>query len=305
MTVRTETYEILDPQFERAVKLAEPVECVWTGGMWTEGPLYSAPFRSVIFSDIPNDRRLRYDELTGSVGDHRSGLGCYTNGSTLDGQGRIVCCEHGTRTVTRIEHDGSVTTLAERFDGKRFNSPNDVVVRRDGSIWFTDPAYGIESDYEGFAAEPEQDGCHVYRIDPDGSITRVIGDMVRPNGLAFSLDERILYVADTGATHVPDGPRHIRAFQVNGNTVSGGDVFATSEAGLFDGFRLDNQGRIWASTEEGVHVFETDGTLIGKIFVPEVVSNLTFGGPKRNLLYITASSSLYRVRLSSSGAFRP
>src|SRR5690606_403686 len=229
----------------------EPVERIWTGGRWTEGPVYSALWRSVIFSDIPNDRRLRYDELTGAVGDHCSGLGAYTNGSTLDRAGRLVMCNPGTHYVTRTELDGRLTVLADRYDGKRFNSPNDVVVKSDGSIWFTDPTYGIETDYEGFAAEPEQDGQHVYRISATGVVTRVATDFVCPNGLAFSLDEAILYIVDSGGTRYPDGPRHIRAFRVEGDTLRGGEVFATCEVGVFDGLRLDAQGRIWTSTGEG------------------------------------------------------
>lgn len=294
-------YDICDPRFKRSVKRAEPMERLWTGGRWTEGPVYSAPWRSVIFSDIPNDRRLRYDELTGTVGVHSAGLGAYTNGSTLDREGRLVMCNHGTRSVTRLEHDGRLTVLADRYEGGRFNSPNDVVVKSDGSIWFTDPAYGIESDYEGFAAEPEQDGQHVYRISPTGAVTRVADDFVCPNGLAFSLDESLLYVVDSGATRYADGPRHIRVFRVEGERLTGGAVFATCEAGVFDGFRLDDQGRIWTSTGEGVHVYHPDGALLGRIFVPEPVSNLTFGGPKGNRLYITASTSLYTVLLASSG----
>lgn len=302
MDAKTQTYEILDPRFKRSVKLDEPVERLWTEGRWTEGPVYSAAFRSVIWSDIPNDRRLRWDELTGAVGDYRSGLGCYTNGSTMDRQGRLVACEHGTRSVTRIEHDGRVTVLADRYQGKRFNSPNDVVVQSNGAIWFTDPAYGIESDYEGYAAELEQDGQHVYRIDASGAVTRVADDFVCPNGLAFSLNEDLLYIADSGGTRYPDGPRHIRAFRVWDGKLSGGEIFATCEVGVFDGFRLDNQGRIWTSTGEGIHCYHQDGTLIGKVFVPEEVSNLCFGGPKGNRLFITASRSLYTVLLATTGA---
>lgn len=295
------TYEILDSRFARSVKLAEPVERIWTGGRWTEGPAYSALWRSVIFSDIPNDRRLRYDELTGAVSDYCSGRGAYTNGSTMDREGRLVLCHHGTRSVTRLDHGGRETVLADRYRGKRYNSPNDVVVASDGSIWFTDPSYGIETDYEGFAAEPEQDGQHIYRISPTVETKRVASDFVCPNGLAFSLDESLLYIVDSGATRYPDGPRHIRSFRVNGGDLKGGEVFATCEAGVFDGIRLDDQGRLWCATGEGVHVYDPDGTLLGKIFVPEEVSNLTFGGTKRNRLYITASSSLYTVLLATSG----
>ncbi len=301
---KTDNYEIRDDRFKRSIKLDEPIEQVWTGGKWTEGPVYSPVFRCLIWSDIPNDRRLRWDELTGAVGDIRSGLGCYTNGSTLDRQGRIVACEHGTRSVTRIEHDGSVTTLASTFQGKRFNSPNDVVVRSDGTIWFSDPAYGIESDYEGFQADPELDGEHVYRLDPaTGDITQATTDFACPNGLAFSLDEETLYIADSGGTRYPSGEHHIRAFSVGPDgTLSGGDVFAECEEGVFDGFRLDTQGRIWTSAKDGVHCYHTDGALLGKIFIPEEVSNVCFGGSKRNRLFITASTSVYSVLLPTTGA---
>lgn len=301
--MKTDTYEIRDNRFRRSVKLAEPLQEIWTGGIWTEGPVYSGAYRSLIWSDIPNDRRLRWDELTGAVGDFRSHLGCYTNGSTLDREGRIVACEHGTRTVTRINHDGTVTTLASHYQGKRFNSPNDVVVKSDGSIWFTDPAYGIETDYEGFKAEPEQDGEHVYRIDgKSGAITRVADDFACPNGLAFSPDEKLLYIADSGGTRYPSGEHHIRKFEVSEDgKLSGGKVLAECETGFFDGFRLDDQGRIWTSANDGVHCIHPDGTLIGKIFTPERVSNVCFGGVKRNWLFITASTSVYRVRLATTG----
>ncbi|MCG8492353.1 MAG: SMP-30/gluconolactonase/LRE family protein, partial [Sneathiellales bacterium] len=292
---KTDNYEIRDDRFKRSIKLDEPIEQLWTGGKWTEGPVYSPAFRCLIWSDMPNDRRLRWDEVTGAIGDIRSGLGCFTNGSTLDRQGRIVACEHGTRSVTRIEHDGSVTTLASHFNGKRFNSPNDVVVRSDNTIWFSDPAYGIESDYEGFQADPELDGEHVYRLDPvTDEITQVTTDFACPNGLAFSLDEQTLYIADSGGTRYASGERHIRVFSVGADgKLSGGDIFAECEEGVFDGFRLDTQGRIWTSAKDGVHCYHPDGTLLGKIFIPEEVSNVCFGGPRRNRLFITASTSVY------------
>jgi gluconolactonase len=217
-----------------------------------------------------------------------------TNGHTVDRQGRLVSCEHLGRRVSRTEHDGSITVLADRFEGKRFNSPNDAVVRSDGSIWFTDPAYGIDWDYEGEKAESEIGACHVYRIDPNGTITRVADDFVRPNGLAFSPDESKLYIADTGATHMENGPRHIRVFDVvDGRTLRGGEVFATSTSGLFDGFRIDEDGRIWTSAGDGVHCYDPDGTLIGKIRVPEIVANVCFGESRRNRLFICGTTSLY------------
>ena len=296
-------FEILDDRFKRCVQTDEPLEQLWTGGKWTEGPVYVAAHRCLYFSDIPNDRRMRWDELNGEVSDFRSGLGNYTNGATMDRQGRQITCEQGTRAVIRIEHDGSVTTLADRFKGNRFNSPNDVVVRSDNSIWFTDPAYGIDSPYEGFEAPREVDGEHVYRIDPHSDeITQVTSDFACPNGLAFSLDENHLYIVDSCGTKYPSGQRHMRRFNVNPDgTLSGGEIFAECTAGVFDGFRLDNKGRIWTSAQDGVHCYDPDGTLLGKILVPEEVSNLCFGGPKNNVMFITASSSLYRILMPVTG----
>jgi gluconolactonase len=222
----------------------------------------------------------------------------------VDRQGRLVTCEHGNRRVSRTEHDGSITVIASHYAGKRLNSPNDVVVKSDGSIWFTDPAYGIDSDYEGHKAESEIGACNVYRVDPgSGEIAIVADDFVRPNGLAFSTDETRLYIADTGATHQPDGPRHIRVFDVDDQgRLTGGRVFATCTEGLFDGFRLDETGRIWTSAGDGVHCYDPDGTLIGKILVPEIVANVVFGGRKRNRLFICATTSLYSILLPVNGA---
>jgi gluconolactonase len=247
---------------------------------------------------------MRWDEVTGTVGVFRGPSGIYTNGNTVDLQGRMVSCEHGRRQVTRIEHDGTTTVLADNFEGKRFNSPNDVVVKSDGSIWFTDPAYGIESDYEGFRSEPEIGGSHVYRIDPgNGNCTIVADDFKQPNGLAFSVDERCLYIVDSGYTHAPDGPRHIRQFEVGENgRLSGGDVFSECVDGIYDGLRLDEDGRIWVGAGDGVHCHLADGALAGKIKVPERVANLCFGGPRRNRLFLAATSSLYTVLLPVKGA---
>jgi gluconolactonase len=202
--------------------------------------------------------------------------------------------------------DGRIVTLADRWEGKRLNSPNDVVVKSDASIWFTDPAYGIDADYEGDKAEPEYGGCYVFRIDmKTRAVTAVITDMVRPNGLAFSPDEKYLYVADTGASHVENGPRHIRRFTLSddGEKISGGGgVFAECESGLFDGFRVDTEGRIWTSAGDGVHVYDPDGTLLGKILIPETVANVTFGGTKRNRLYICGTTSIYSFYTFATGS---
>ncbi|MGW4127908.1 SMP-30/gluconolactonase/LRE family protein [Amycolatopsis japonica] len=287
-------FEMLDERFAR-VNGDEWMQRLHTGCRWTEGPAYFPAGRYLVFSDIPNDRVLRWDETTGAVGVFREPAG-FHNGHTVDRQGRLVSCEQGNRRVTRSEHDGTTTVLAETYQGKRFNSPNDVVESSDGAIWFTDPSYGIDSDYEGHQAESEIGACHVYRVDPvDGSVRIVADDFSRPNGLAFSLDESLLYIADTR-----QNPSHIRVFSVDDGRLSGGEVFATSDAGGFDGVRLDAAGRVWAAAHDGLHCFAPDGTRIGKLRVPEVCSNLTFGGPRRNDLFITASSSVYTLRVNFS-----
>ena len=296
-------FEVLDERFARCIVPTARPEQLYDGCRWAEGPAYFPAGRYVVWSDIPNDRILRWDETTGVTGVFRHPAG-YTNGHTVDRQGRLVSCEHGSRRVSRTEHDGSITVVADRYAGKRLNSPNDVVVKSDGSVWFTDPAYGIDTDYEGHRAESEIGACHVYRVDPASGAVRVAADdFVRPNGIAFSPDERRLYVSDTGASHRPDGPRHIRVFDVSDDgTLAGGDVFATCTAGFFDGFRLDETGRIWASAGDGVHCYDPDGTLLGKVRVPGPVANVVFGGPKRNRLFICATTALYSVMLPVNGA---
>jgi gluconolactonase len=294
---------VLDDRFQRLFIGSARLEKLAEGCRWAEGPAYFPSGRYLVWSDIPNDRMMRFDETSNTVSVFRHPAG-YSNGNTVDRQGRLVTCEHGNRRVTRTEHDGSITVLASHHQGKRLNSPNDVVVKSDGSIWFTDPAYGIDSDYEGHKADSEVGACHVYRIDPQtGDVAIAADDFVRPNGIAFSPDETRLYVADTGATHVKDGPRHIRVFDVGENgSLSGGRIFATCTHGLFDGFRLDEAGRIWTSAGDGIHCYDSDGTLIGKILVPEGVANVVFGGPKRNRLYICATTSLYAIMLPVNGA---
>lgn len=263
-------------------------------GSWLEGPAYSPAWRTLLFSDIPNDRVLSYDEASGAVGVWRS-PGGYANGRTVDRAGRMLQCEHGSRSVTRTEPDGTVTVLADRWEGRRFSSPNDLVERSDGSVWFTDPTYGIQSDYEGFAAEPEIGGNHVYRRDPDGTVTRVADDLDQPNGLAFSADERTLYVTDTERAH-------LRRFDVGlDGTLTGGEVLATCDAGAWDGVRVDTAGRIWGAAADGLHVLDPDGTLLGRLLLPEICSNLAFGGPKRNVLYVTATHLLLSVRTTATG----
>ncbi len=295
---------VLDPRFKTCFAGHVRVERLWTGARWAEGPAWFAAGRYLVWSDIPNNRMMRFVEPSGEVSVFRERSN-NSNGNSVDNQGRLVTCEHLTRRVTRTEIDGSISVIAEKWNGKRFNSPNDLVVKSDDSIWFSDPAYGIDTDYEGDRAAEEIGGCHVYRVDAkSGAVAAVITDMVRPNGIAFSPDEKYLYVADTGATHKENGPRHIRRFVVDasGEKLSGGEIFAESSAGLFDGFRVDRNGRIWTSTAEGVHCYDPDGTLIGKILIPEMVANVTFGGTKLNRLFICGTTSLYSIYVTANGS---
>jgi gluconolactonase len=302
---RDPLYDIRDPRFLHLIVSSARLEELYSGCRWAEGPVWFNDANQLLWSDIPNQRILRWTPESGvSVYRHPSN---FSNGHTRDREGRLVSCEHGARRVTRTEIDGSITVLAESFEGKRLNSPNDVVVRSDGSVWFTDPTYGILSDYEGYRSTPEQATRNVYRLDPDsGELTTVVTDFNQPNGLAFSPDEKILYVADSAASHDRSLPRHIRAFDViEGKTLSNGRVFALIDNGIPDGIRTDMAGNLWSSAADGVHCFAPDGTLLGKILVPQTVANLTFGGPRRNRLFITATNSLYSIYVTATGAQMP
>jgi gluconolactonase len=279
-----------------------PLDELYSGCRWADGPVWFSDLGCLIWSDNPNERMLRWVE-GGSVSTFRSPSN-FSNGNTRDRQGRLVTCEHGTRRVTCTEIDGSITILADSYQGKRLNSPNDVVVHSDGGIWFTDPTYGIMSNYEGFRADPEQATRNVYRLDPNtGEIDAVVTDFGQPNGLAFSPDERVLYVADSSSSHDPNRPRHIRAFDVtDGRTLSRSREFCTIDTGVPDGFRVDINGNVWTSAGDGVHCFSAEGKLLGKILVPQTVANVTFGGPRRNRLFITATRSLYAVYTATIGA---
>ena len=277
------------------------LERVFAGGRWLEGPAYSPAGRFVLFSDIPNDRVLRHDEISGRT-DIFGTPADFPNGRTVDRQGRFLSCEHGGRRVTRLEHDGSVRVLADKFQGRRFNSPNDLVETSDGAIWFTDPSYGIRSDYEGHQAEEEIGGHYVYRVVPGAEPVAVLQEhLVQPNGLAFTADEQRLFVVDSDQSE-------IWAYDVeetDGTVGLGkGTLFAKDELG-YDGIRFDAGGRLWAAADDGVHCFEPDGTLSGKLLVPEVTANLCFGGPQRNQLYLTATTSLYTLRVNFRAAPYP
>ena len=288
------------------------VERVATGFRWAEGPAYFRAGRYLLFSDIPNNRIMRLTEDDNHLSVFRQ-PSFNSNGNTVDREGRLVTCEHGGRRVTRTEHDGTITIVADSYNGKRLNSPNDVVVASNGSIWFTDPSYGIKGNYEGLRAEPEQAKHNVYRVDAaTGAVTVVVDDFVQPNGIAFSPDEKRLYVIDSGFTD--GGPAHMRVFDVDvaAGKVSNGKVFAEGFAPVItDGMRCDVEGNVWCSMgwadpkEDGVRCYSPEGDLLGKIHIPETVANLTFGGLLRNRLYICGSTSLYACYVDTQGAMRP
>ncbi|WP_217238544.1 SMP-30/gluconolactonase/LRE family protein [Streptomyces sp. AC555_RSS877] len=295
-------YEILDERFRTGgcANGDSRLEVLYDGCRWAEGPLYLPAWRQLIWSDIPNDRILRWDEATGTVGVFRTPAG-HSNGNTLDPRGRLVTCEQGNRRVTRTEPDGTVTVLADRYDGKRLNSPNDSVVRSDGTIWFSDPDFGITSDYEGHRAESEIGACNVYRIDPATQEVRLAADgFAGPNGVILSGDEKQLYVSDSRSARI-----HVFDIREDG-TLSDGRVFAAARGDVhFDNIRFDDEGRLWAAAlDDGVHCYDPDGTLIGRLRLPEPVSNIAFGGAKNNRLFITATTSLYSLMMSVTGAPR-
>ncbi len=305
MSMVGNSYEFYDRRFYDLTVPTAGVEELFDGCRWAEGPVWFNDHSTLVWSDIPNRRMMRWSEGAG-VSVFRASSN-FSNGNTRDHQGRLLSCEHGARRVTRTEPDGSITVIADSHDGRKLNSPNDLVVKSDGTIWFTDPNYGIMSDYEGYKADMEQDGCYVYCVNPDsGDIKVVADDFVKPNGLAFSEDEKILYIADSGRSHDPDGPHHIRALDVSDdNKLSNSRIFSEVDPGVPDGFRVDIQGNVWTSCLDGVVCFAKDGAPLGKINIPQMVSNLTFGGQMRNRLFITATKSLYAVYIAATGIQAP
>ena len=293
-------FEIHEEIFRRCVLFGPELEQLYSGTQFGEGPVYFADTGVFVWSDIPANRLLRW--VDGQVSVFRSQSN-HTNGNTRDRQGRLLSCEHSGRRVTRTEHDGSITVIADSYEGRKLNSPNDVIVKSDNSIWFTDPAYGILNDWEGIKAPQEQSGCNVYRVDSaTGEITLVVDDCEMPNGLAFSPDEKTLYVSDTGFTERLNGPHGIRAYDViDDSKVRGGRDLATINPGCSDGFRVDTEGFIWTSAGDGVQLLSPAGALLGCIKVPEYITNLTFGGPRRNRLFMTGPKSLWSIYVNRQG----
>ena len=297
-------FETLDPRFRAYVLPNAPLVKLGDGFAWLEGPVWFADQDCLLISDLPNDRILRWTE-SGGVSVFRAPSG-FANGHTRDRQGRLVGCSHQHRCVTRTELDGSVTVLADRYRGKRLNSPNDVVCRSDGTIWFSDPHYGINTDYEGGKQKPDLPPT-LYRLDPGtGELTVAADDFEGPNGLAFSPDERLLYVSESGRQFDADPVQCIRVFDVAGDgRLSHGREFHKVTPGYADGFRLDQDGNLWCSAADGVHCIAPDGTKLGVIKVPFRVSNLAFGGRNRARLFICASHTLYAIYTNQRGAERP
>jgi gluconolactonase len=299
--------EALDKRFPKQGNAA--IERIATGFRWAEGPVYFRDGGYLLWSDIPNNRIMRWLEDDGHVSVFRAPSN-HSNGNTRDREGRLVTCEHDSRRVTRTELDGSITVLADGLEGKKLNAPNDITVASDGAIWFTDPGYGIDGEYEGHKDTFELPG-NVYRFDPaTGHLAVAADDFVRPNGIAFSPDEKILYVVDTGITH--GGPSHIRYFDVDAGRLRNGRVFAENfSPGMTDGLRVDANGNVWCSmgwsdpAEDGVRCYAPNGDLIGKIHLPEGCANLCFGGKKRNRLFMAASTSIYSLFVDVQGAQRP
>ena len=303
--------EVVDKRFAKYIVGSAAVERLYTGTRWAEGPVWFGDGRYLLFSDIPNNRMLRWLEDTGEVSVFRSPSN-YSNGNFRDREGRLLTCEHDSRRLTRTEPDGSITVLMDAYQGKKLNAPNDLAVHSDGAIWFTDPGYGIMSNYEGHKAAFELP-ANVYRLDPKTrEVTVVATDMDKPNGICFSPDEKLLYIVDTGVPKHPKDPRQIRVYEVvDGVRLKNGRMFVDMSPGTSDGIRCDVDGNVWSAagwgpeSYNGVHAFAPDGTLMGKIHLPETCANLCFGGAKKNRLFMAASQSLYAVYVGTEGAQIP
>ena len=305
---------VLDKRFAKYKVGNTPIQRLWTGALWAEGPAWSGEGHYLVWSDIPNNRQMRWLEEDGHVGEFRK-TAHYSNGNTFDYEGRQLSCEHGTRRVARYEHNGTVTVIADKFQGNRLNAPNDIVVHPDGGIWFTDPGYGITGVYEGTGVTPLELKEAVYRVDgKSGKMDKVTDDLFKPNGLCFSPDYKKLYICDTGSTHYPEAPKNIRVYDVvDSKSLKNGRQYISMDlpgkgAGQADGIRADKDGNIWVGAGwvgagyDGVHIFAPSGERIGMILLPEMCANVCFGGTKRNRLFMCASQSLYAVYVETQGA---
>ncbi|UDL96213.1 SMP-30/gluconolactonase/LRE family protein [Lichenihabitans sp. PAMC28606] len=297
-------FAVIDPRFKSFVLPNAPLLRIGEGFGWTEGPVWFGDQQCLLFSDVPNDRVMRWTP-TGGVSVFRQPCG-FENGHARDREGRLISCSHHDRCVRRTELDGSLTILADHYRGKRLNSPNDVAVMADGSVWFSDPPYGIQTDYEGGKQDPEVPP-RLYRLDPSGDLDIAADDFDGPNGLCFSPDERRLYVTETGKQFDSDPVQHIRVFDVgaDGRRLLNGRVFHTIHPGNADGIRCDSDGNLWSGAADGVHCLDPDGTLLGKILVPSLVSNLEFGGRNKSQLFLCAGQSLYTLAVNRRGARWP
>jgi len=303
----------IDKRFSKYKIGNTPIVRLHTGTLWSEGPAWNSVGRYLVWSDIPNDRQLRWLEDDGHVSTMRNPSG-YSNGNTFDYEARQLSCEHGNRRVVRYEHNGSVTVIADKWNGKILNAPNDIVVHPDGAIWFTDPGYGALMDYEGHRGEMLLKEA-VYRVDgKNGQMTMVTDELYKPNGICFSPDYKKVYICDTGSTHYPEAPKNIKVFDVvDGKTLRNGRQYISMDlpgkgAGMADGIRADTDGNIWVGAGwvgagyDGVHIFTPEGQRIGQILLPEICANVCFGGPKRNRLFMAAGQSLYAVYVEARGA---
>ena len=299
--MKADQFVIVESRFRDLLLLEARIELLFSGVRFGEGPAWFGGGRYLIWSDIPNDRLLRWDDTSGAVSVFRQPAN-NANGNTLDREGRLVTCEQLSRCITRTEYDGTISVLADRIDGRRFNSPCDVVVKSDGSIWFSDADYGIRSDWEGAIAKSEVGSCDVYRIDGGlESITRVASGLEEPNGLAFSADERFFYVADSGVTNKVDGAHHLLEYAVADRGLASTRILSVCDNGFYDGLCVDVFGNIWASAGDGVHCLSPDGALLGKIFVPDGITNLCFGGLRRNRLFLCGPENLWSLFVNSRG----